>query len=194
MDILKQVRENLGRVKAYYLRNESVRALNHMILAMKDICRLPSLSTEMRGLIREAVQTLSRDENLKAVMKHPLSYTPGQELQLLAAVADLFKRYQEQMSHEDHSVALARKQKIDQCYNQGIKLLEQQQVSEADTCFAEAVTYYKDEHRLYMLIGKALLEAGEARRALTYLKRFIEIEPDNAEGLRLIQEAVQQKS
>lgn len=194
MDILKQVRENLGRVKAYYLRNDSVRALNHMILAMKDICRLPSLSTELRGLIREAVQTLGRDENLKPVMKSPLSYTPGQELQLLGALADLYKRYLEEMDREDHATALARKQKIDQNYNQGMKLLEQQQISEADACFAEAVTCYKDEHRLFLLIGKSLMEAGEPRRALPYLKRFSELEPDNADGLRLLQEAVQQRS
>lgn len=193
MDVLKQVRENLGRVKAYYLRNDSARALNHMILGVKEVCRLPVVSTEIRGLVREAVQTLSRDENLKPVMKTPLTYTPGQERQLLAALADLFKRYLEEMDREDRDVALVRKQKIDHAYNAGLKLLEQKQASEADASFAEAVACYRDEHRLFILIGRALLGAEEPRRALPYLKRFVEIEPDNQEGLKLLQDAMQQK-
>lgn len=193
MDIQKQVRENLGRVKAYYLRNESIRALNYMILGMKEACRLPTLSTELRGIVREAVQVLSRDENLKPIMRTPLSYTPGQELQLLGVLVDIYKRYLEEMDREDSAVALARKQKIDHAYNLGLKLLEQKQVSEADASFAEAVACYRDEHRLFMLIGRAMLDGGEARRAMPYLKRFSELEPQNVDGLRLLQEALQQR-
>lgn len=192
-DPLKVVRENLGRVKAYYLRNDSLRALNCMILGVKEACRVPALPTEIRGLIREAAQTLTRDENLKAVLRGPLIYTPGQERQLLAVLADLYKRYLEETQREDRATALARKQKLDQAFNTGVKLLEQKLVSEADASFGEAVTNYKDEHRLFMLIGRALMGAGEVRRAIPYLKRGTEADSADKDCLQLLNEAVEMK-
>lgn len=192
-DPLKMVRENLGRVKVYYLRNDSLRALNSMLLGIKEACRVATLPTDIRGLIREAAQTISRDENLKAVLRAPLSYTPGQERQLLAAVADLFKRYMEETQREDHDAALARKQKLDHAFNQGVKLLEQKQISEADASFAEAVNYYKDEHRLFLMIGKALMDAGEVRRAIPYLKRGTEVDSEDKECLMALNTAVEMK-
>lgn len=192
-DPLKIVRENLGRVKAYYLRNDSLRALNAMLLGVKEACRVSALPTDIRGLIREAAQTLTRDENLKTVLRGPLSYTPGQERQLFAAVADLYKRYMEELQREDRGDALARKQKLDHAFNQGMKYLEQKQISEADTCFAESITHYKDEHRIFLMIGRALMGAGEARRAIPYLKRGIEVDAEDKECLQALNSAIEQK-
>lgn len=192
-DPLKIVRENLGRVKAYYLRNDSLRALNAMLLGIKEACRVPALPTDVRGLIREAAQTLSRDENLKSVLRAPLSYNPGQERQLLAAVADLFKRYMDLLQHEDPAAARARKQKLDQAINLGLKLLEQKQVPEADAAFTEAITYYKDEHRMFLLIGRALMAAGEVRRAIFYFKRGTEVDSDDNECLLALNAAIESR-
>lgn len=192
-DPLKMVRENLGRVKAYYLRNDSLRALNAMLLGIKEACRVPALPTDVRGLIREAAQTLSRDENLKSVLRAPLSYNPGQERQLLAAVADLFKRYMDLLQHEDPATARARKQKLDQAINLGLKLLEQKQITEADAAFTEAVTYYKDEHRMFLMIGRALMAAGEVRRAISYFKRGTEVDSDDNECLQALNAAIESR-
>lgn len=191
----RAIREQLGRVKPYYLRNETLRALNAALMGVKGVAALgmaPSL--DIRGAIREAVQLLSRDEQVKKLLKAPLAYQPGQERQLLAALAALYKAYLEEMNREDHDAALARKQKLDQAFNLGIKLLGQGQVSEADAAFAEAITHYRDEHRVFVLIGKALLGAGEDKRALPYLRRGMEVCPEDPDLRTLLETAGRVKS
>lgn len=193
MDVLKQARDELGRVKVYYLRNETTRALYHAVLGVKAISGLSALPMEMRGLVRDAVQHLARDENLKPHIKAPIAYTPGQERQLLLVLADLYKRYMAALDYEDHDTALARKLKLDHAFNLGKRLLDQKQSTEADACFAEAVTCYKDEHSLFKLIGRVLVDAGEVRRAVPYLRRAVELEPDNAEVGDLLRQATAHK-
>jgi Tfp pilus assembly protein PilF len=80
---------------------------------------------------------------------------------------------------EDHDSALARKRSLDQNINLGAKLLTQNKVSEADAAFQDALASYKDEHRAWQMIGKLLLDAGQARRAWPYLKKATELEPQN---------------
>ncbi len=181
MDV-RAIREQFGRVKPYYLRNETLRALNAALVGLKGIVASGvAPSTELRGYIREAVQLLVRDERIKALLKAPLIYQPGQERQVFAALAGVYKTLLEEAGREDHAATLARKQKIDHAYNQGLKLLAQGDASGADASFAEAAGCHRDEDRLFTLIGKALVDAGEVRRAVPYLQRGLEIVPDDPE-------------
>ena len=172
---IRAIREQLGRVKPYYLRNETLRALAAMISALKELSAAPQIPSELRGLIRDGMQLLSRDQQIKAAAKGSLQYQPGQERTLLLHLAMAYKTIKEAEDYESHDDALNRKIKLDQAYNLGLRLLEQGQASEADASFAEALTHYKDEHRLFALIGKALMDAGEVRRAFPYLKRGVEM-------------------
>ena len=77
---MRGIKEQLGRIKPYYLKNEIVRALGCAVLGLKGTVQLGvSPSTELRGLIREGVQLLMRDETIKTRLKAPLVYQPGQE-------------------------------------------------------------------------------------------------------------------
>ncbi len=184
---MREIREQLGRVKPYYLRNETLRALAAMISALKELSAAPQIPSELKGLIREGVQFLSRDPQVKAAAKGPLQYQPGQERTLLLHLALAYKAVKEAEDYEPHDDALGRKIKLDQAYNLGLRLLEQGQVSEADASFAEALTHYKDEHRLFALIGRALMDAGEVRRAFPYLKRGVEADSSDTEMTALLQ-------
>lgn len=191
---LREAKEHLGRVKPYYLRNETLRALASAIMGLKAIVALniqPAM--DVRGLIREAVQLLSRDEGVKQQLTGPLLYQPGQERQILAQLAAAYKLLHEAQSRESYEVAAARKLKLDQHFNAGLKLLEQRQVSEADAEFTETLNYYRDEYRVFAFIGKALVEAGEHRRAGPYLKKGLEIAPTDAELLKLFDQITQLK-
>ena len=191
---LREAKEHLGRVKPYYLRNETLRALGSAVMGLKGIVALNvQPGVDVRGLIREAVQLLSRDELVREHTGATLMYQPGQERQLLAQLAAAYKQLAEALNRESHEVAGARKLKIDQHFNAGLKLLEQRQVSGADAEFAEAVKYYRDEHRLFAFIGKALVEAGEHRRAAPYLKRGLDVAPTDAELLKLFELVTQQR-
>jgi len=183
---LRQIRENLARVKIYVNKGESLRALNVAVMALTPLVKAgTNLSTELRSLVREAAQTLAGDQNTKPHLKGSFAYQPGQERQLLVAMIMTMKDMEATANQEDHATALARKQRMDKALNLGRRALEQNKVSEADQCFQEAIKNYRDEHRVFQMIGKCLVDAGQPRRAIPYLKKATELEPDNTVAAEL---------
>lgn len=189
MDIRK-VRENLGRIKLYYLKGETNRALGSAVMALKELTQTNApLPTDLRAPLREGVQLLARDKDVKRLYKAPLIYQPGQERALLVILAKVYKQLEDEAGRENRKDAFARKQRLDQAIGLGRRLLEQGKVSEADASFQEALTHYRNEHRAFQLIGKALLDADQPRRSVPYLKKAVELEPDNAVARDLLQSA-----
>ncbi len=184
MDI-KEVRTHLGRVKTYCSRKETERALASMVMGLKGMGN-KAFPSDLRSIIREVVQVLGKDEVVVKVIGKPVTYQPGQEQALLAAFAKVYKVIRGEAETENHDKALGRKLGIDHALNQGMKLLEQNRVSEADECFGQAVKNYKDEHSLFAIIGKALMDANQVRRAFPYLKRGVEVNPQNANVKELL--------
>ena len=159
---LRKIREQLGYIRVYYLKGDTLRALGSAIMALRDLSRAGNLPTELRSMVREGVGYLARDEELKRHLKRPLAYQPGQEkalfLQLGAALI------------------------------LGQRLVAQGKFSEAEEAFREAVSCYRDEHRLFQMIAGAFMEAGQPRRAIDYLRRAVEVEPDNAAARDMLEE------
>lgn len=177
---LRKVRENLGRVKVYHLKGETLRELGSAVVALKEVVRAGGPpSTEIRALLREAIQFLARNDDLRRHVKVPLIYQPGQERQMLLVLAKAFREMEAEAGREDHDSALARKRQLDQALLAGQKFLAQGKASEADEAFQTALTHYRNEHRVFQLIGRWLLDAGQPRRAVSYLKKAAELEPEN---------------
>ena len=190
MDVRK-IRENLGRIKIYYLKGETLRALGFAVMALKDVVRAGGAPpVDVRGPLREGVQLLARDKDVKRLSKAPLMYQPGQERALLLTLATLYKQLEEEAGRESRENAFARKQRLDQALGLGRRLLAQGKVSEADAAFQEALTQYRDERRVFQLIGKSLFDAGQPRRAVPYLKKAVELEPDNGVARELLESAL----
>lgn len=183
----REIREQLGRVKPYYLRNEMLRALAALLAALKGL-EGASPSTDIRGPLREAITLVTRDQQVKDLLKTPLIYQPGQEKAVLVQLTSVYKALYEAQNAEDHDQALDRKLQLDHSYTLGLRHLEQNRVSEADAEFARTVTLHKDEHRIFCMIAKALQNAGEIRRAYPYAKRGAELQPDQPEVLELFAE------
>jgi len=183
------IRENLGRVRTSFQRNEMLRALSCFIAGLQELGgQVPP--TDLRGDIREALQLLVRDEKVKSLLPgRQCIYTPGQEKDLLALFTTIHEQLKESATTESREAALSRKSKLDQTYNIGKKLLEQGKVSEADASFAEAVLAYRDEHHLFYMIALLLVDAKEVVRAGPYLKKGLEIQPDDPQLLELLERA-----
>ncbi len=188
MDI-KEVRTQLGRVKTYYLRKETERALAAIVMGIKGMGKKP-FPSDLRSMVREAVQMLGRDDDVLKVLGKPVVYQPGKEQDVLTAFAKVYKVMRGEAETEGHDKALNRKLGIDHALNQGMKLLEQNRVSEADECFSQAVASYKDEHSLFTIVGRALLEANQVRRALPYLKRAAVVNPQSATVKELLEKCI----
>ena len=186
---IRQIRENLGRVRTSFQRNETIRALTCFIAGLSGIGN-NAAPTDIRGDIREALQFLVRDEQIKALLPGgQYSYTPGQEHEMLVFFTQIHDLLKEAAETENHEDALARKIKIDSAYNTGKKLMEYGKVSEADAYFAEAVQSYKDEHRLFYMIASLLVDAGEVVRAGPYLKKGLEVLPGDPDLTALLERA-----
>lgn len=185
MDIRK-IRENLGRIKIYYLKSDTQRALGAAVMALKELGATPP-PTDVRSLLREGVQLLARDEAVKSRLTAPLFYQPGQERALLRQLAKLYQQVEEAANSEAMEVTRQRKQELDQALLLGQKLLVQGNASEADASFQTAVGLYRDEHKMFQMIGKMLIDAEQARRAFPYLKKAVELEPDNQTARELFE-------
>lgn len=187
---LRKARENLGRIKIYYLKGESLRALQAAIGALKDLVQCNPLPSEMRGLLREGLQLISRDDNIKPFLKGPFIYQPGQERNLLVTLVAAYKSMDDAVSQESHATSLERKRRLDQAINLGQKFLAQGKVSEAEEAFQAALRNYRDEHRVFLLVGRWLLEAQQPRRAVPYLRKATELEPTNTAAFELLSAAM----
>lgn len=179
MDVQK-IKEQLSRIKIYYLRNETVRALGVALTGLKGIVKSNTPPpTEIRSLLREGIQPLLHDALIQKYLPAPTTYQPGQEKQLFTVLSEVYKKIIEEQEKETYLKTRERKQALDQAFNLGIKLLEQKKISEADKAFTEALTYYKDEERLFYLIAKALIKAHEPTRAFDYIKKGLTYHPNN---------------
>jgi tetratricopeptide (TPR) repeat protein len=193
MDI-RQIREHLGRVKAYYLKNETLRSMDALINGLKGALTLPGgLPTNVRSPLREAVQLVAKEDLVKKRVPAatPLMYQQGQERQLLAVLMDLRKEIDEDLNSEDYETAAARKLRLDQALNQGLRSLEAGRVSEADEYFQQALANYRDEHRVFFYIGTSLVEANAAKRAMPYLRKGVAAAPDDEEMAAMLETANQ---
>ncbi len=189
---MRQVREHLGRVKPYYLKNETLRALTALITGLKGALTLPGgISTAVRAPLREAVQFMARDEMVKKRLPAQLMYQQGQERQLLGLLVRLHQDIEAELNSEDYETASQRKQQLDHALNQGLRSLESGRVSEADEYFHQAVGFYRDEHRVFFYIGKSLIEANAPKRAIPYLRKGLEAVPEDEEMTAMLERATQ---
>lgn len=190
---MKDILGHLGRIKIYYKRNEIISALGFFVMALQGIIPINALPTDLKSRIREAVQLFGRDERVKKYYPNGLVYQPGNEKALYVAVKSIYKQLKEGQKGEELIAARTRILKLDDQFNEGLRSLAKGNVSEADAYFAEAVSCVKDEIRLYSFIGKALLEAKEVRRAFPYLRKGVELAPDDAVIKVLFDEATKQR-
>ena len=191
MDI-RQIREYLGRVKPYYLKNDTLRALSALINGLKGALALPGgLPVDVRSPLREAVQMMCKDALVKKHSEVQLAYQQGQERQLLTALLTMYQHIDAELNSEDDATATARKLRLDQALNQGLRSLEAGRVSEADEYFQKALANYRDECRVFFYIGKSLLEANAVKRALFYLRKGAEADPNDEELVALLEKANQ---
>lgn len=182
----KQIKNSLGRVKLYYQKNEIKRALEAAVYALQNVGA--TANTEVRSSIREVIQLISRDEQVKKFSTAPMIYQPGSESIILKQLIKIYNKIKEEDSKVSHKQRLERKINLDRLFNEGIKALKNKNSTAADENFAQALTFYEDEHHIYYMIALALKEAGEIRRAYPYAKRGAELSANSKSCVELFQE------
>lgn len=185
----RKIREDLGRVKTSCQRGDLPRAIYLTISSFKELGG-QSAPTDLRGDFRTALSALTSDPQYKKECGQALTYQPGKERELLTFFINLYKELQGQENQEDYETTLQRKINLDRCLRDGKLFLKQGKPSEADTCFAEALKYYKNEFAAFSIMARAMLEAGEYVRALGHVRRGLKERSDDADLRQLAQECL----
>ncbi len=175
----RKIRENLGRVKSSCMRGEVARAVFLVVGALKELGG-QTAPTDLRSDFRNALADLVAIPEVKAVAGKALNYAPGSERELLQKLSAMYRTMVGQESEEEYQAALQRKLKLDHCFRDGKKFLDEGKPSEADGCFAEALKYYRDETAIFGMMARAMLEAGEPVRALGHVRAGLKVMPDDA--------------
>ncbi|MDR1658936.1 MAG: hypothetical protein LBR94_01170 [Desulfovibrio sp.] len=183
----RNVREYLVKARTTSKRGELTRSLNFMVSAFKALEGQPA-PTDLRGDIRDALADLNADPNFKNAAGAPVTYQSGQERSLLNFFIRLSNATLELEDQEDHEAALKRKLNLDRCLKDGKKFLQEGKPAEADQCFMDAYKFYKNESAFFVIIAKALVEAGEYVRALGHIRKGLKINPSDDELARLAEE------
>lgn len=174
----RKIRENLGRIKPCCKRGEADRALFLFMSALKELGG-QTAPLDMRGDFRNGLADVLVLPKIKALAGPSLTYTPGSERELLQHCATVYRAMLDLVDDEEYEVALQRKLNIDRAFKDGKKFLREGKSSEADACFAEAMKYYKDEHAIFGMMARAMLDAGEPVRALGHVRAGLKRRPND---------------
>ena len=189
----KTIKEDLARSKASYLKKEDLRCLATLASALKGFVavKLPGTDrAEIESHFREAFGNLGKIPRVLKFAPKGVPYLKGEEAKLFQYVAALYKKVQEDLERESYEQMRERKLRIDQCILKGQKLLDDGNLLEAQRNFREAVSLRVDEDGLFPMLAMRLMDKGQHKAALEYLKGAIETSPGNARAYDLLVTAV----
>ncbi len=189
----KSIKEDLARCKTAYLRNDDLRALTSLATALKAATKIRLIGpdrTQVDSQFREAIANINKMEYVIRIAPGPMPYLKGEEAKMLKMLIPLVKRIDEEIKQETLAAMRERKLKIDQCMTRGQKLLEQNNLLEAQRNFREAVELYVDEKGLFPLIASRLIDAGHFKQSLEYTRHAMLQEPNNTRPYDFLQTAV----
>ncbi|QLA17742.1 tetratricopeptide repeat protein [Desulfolutivibrio sulfoxidireducens] len=189
----KSIREDLGRAKAAYAKNDELRVLRCLGQALMAFVQVKPFGPEritIEGLFREVFSTLGKLSHVAVLAPKGIPYVKGQEHKLAGYMVALYKKVEEEIQRETLEVMRARKLRIDQFVIKGQKLLDEGNLLEAQRNFRAAVEEFVDEKGLFPLLASKLIEAGHHKASLEYAKRAIEEYPDNSRAYDFFMTAV----
>lgn len=189
----KTIRENLARAKVAYSKNDEVRALRLVALSLKAFISIKLFGperTSVEGLFRELFSMINKLDHVKVFAPKGIPYLKGQEQKLLSILIPLAKKVEEEINRETLEVMRQRKLRIDQSIMKGQKFLDEGNILEAQRNFRAAVDEYVDENGLFPLLASRLIDKGYHKQSLEYVKRAIDVSPDNARSYDFLMTAL----
>lgn len=179
----KTIREDLARAKAAYAKNEELRTVQLVVAALRAFVSIKLPGTDrmtIEGLLREALANLSKLPRVLHYAPHGIPFAKGQEQKLYASLNALAQKIDEDIARESLDAMRERKLRIDHAIIKGSKLLAEGNLLEAQRNFRAAVADYVDEKGLFPLLASKLIDAGQFKASLEYVKRAVEEAPDNS--------------
>lgn len=176
----RKIREDLGRVRTCIQRLDYPKAVQHFCQALRALGG-QTAPMDLRGDFRTALTDLCANAAYRQDNAQPMSYQPGKERDLLAFFTSFYNKLSGQEEDEDYQTTLQRKLSLDRCICDGKAFISQNKFTEADDCFVKAMKFYKNEIAAFAIMARAMMDAGQYVRALGYVRKGLEKQPDNAD-------------
>ena len=179
----KSLREDLARAKAAYAKGDDLRTVQLVAAALRAFLAIKPAGpdrTAIESLLRESFAYLGKMPRVLQYLPKGIPYAKGQEPRYAAALTQLAKKIEDDLNQESLTAMRERKLRLDHAVIKGTKLLAEGNLPEAQRHFRAAVDDFVDETGLFPLIASRLIDAGHFKPALEYLRRAIEVAPDNS--------------
>ncbi len=180
----RQTKDCLSRAKLYATKGNFSESLKYMLKGLMAICRNSSvLNRDIRTYVREILALYVKDPEigpLCAPIKSKISgYNGGNERDLYVGLKNVYDKIANQVDKEKYEDALARKMNLDKFMVKGTRLIKDKQYEKAIQMFNEATNFYKDESGFFLYIAKLFIEVEQSSAGILFLKKELEVKPNN---------------
>ena len=194
MDI-RSVKDALSKATLYATRSDYITSLNFMLRGLREVNSSPGTPpTEIRACIREATKSYTHEQSITDAAGFVITYNPGQEKELHVTLRKIYDILVAAAAAEEYDKALDRKKRLDKHIILGKKYIAEGKIAEADQVLQDGLSYYKDETMLFSYIAKIFLDVNQPTRALFYLKKAVEVDPNDLNAKSIIQDILSKRS
>ncbi len=182
--IPQDVTQNIARAKALFRRDEVLRGLDALILALNayEPAKLMGRSRfEVEVLITECMQEVNRNPSVRKILealtnspKASIPYVPGGEAKLKALLPVVRKAIAETSNQKEQKEQEERELRKNTLRDKGIAYLKAKDLPRGKAALRRLADEFGDEPGIYVLVGAHLLEAGLFYDAAEFLELSME--------------------
>lgn len=180
---LTRVRQQLGQIRTYLRMDKilpAIQALHHTITVIIKTPLLKTEREEFEQMIQDALSGIMEHPKVREVYPLSITYTRGQERQLLSDVhelLDIIDSTVRDAAQEALKDLEARRQKL---FNEGQEQLEKGNLAGARESFDTLVKEFKNDPELMGQIGTLYIKYSAYEDAITYLEAALDLNPELA--------------
>lgn len=177
---LTTARKQIAQVRTYAKQNNVLPAVQSMLSALVNMTRQPLMKSErdeFEELINGALVVLQQNADFNAAYPLKLTYTPGQERDLHAALKECAEELTKIAAEKARIQLEEMERKKREWLERGIAELAEDQ-DKALATFEALLTEYPDDPELKGSVGEALLKAKLYEPAVRYLTEALDAKPN----------------
>lgn len=180
MSDIVTIRRQVKQVPSMLRQSKMMPAVKAVAEALKLVLTTPLMKTEKDEFtesIREALDYLSDDANIRQLYPLAITYTPGEEKQTLAQLRELLGVVNEDAMAGVAEMAKRILEKKEAALAEGQRHLDAQEYDKARKVFHAISSEFADDADLKSRIGEKVLAAGQYEDAAQYFEGAVALDP-----------------
>lgn len=178
---LTKARQQLSQIRTYLRTGKplpAIQALHSTILIVLKNPLMKSEKDEFSQMLEDAVYSIMADPSVKKLYPRNISYTPGNERQLLDEVRELLETMDSDIRDAVQEAVRLREERRQKLLAEGEAFLEKGDVEKARQTFVILARENKDDSVLQGQIGEVFLKHAAYEDAIGYLEIALKMNPE----------------